>query len=110
MGKKGRWSCPPRLPTDRRETAREDPAELPPVDHEPGCPGDPLLVVWDLGQDPDREQVGRLDLPEEHLPGKEEEDHHVEKREKVGGVLSWLRERLGRRGVPELNGSMRPVP
>ena len=34
----------------------------------------------------------------------------VEKREKVWGVLSWLREGLGRRGVPELNGSMTPVP
>ena len=30
-GKKERWSCPPRLPTDRRETVREDPAGLPPV-------------------------------------------------------------------------------
>ena len=34
----------------------------------------------------------------------------VKKREKVWGVLSWLRERLGRLGVPELNGSMTPVP
>ena len=29
--KKERWSCPPRLPTDRIETVREDPAGLPPV-------------------------------------------------------------------------------
>ena len=40
-------------------------------------------MVWDLGQDPDREQVGRLDLPEERLPGEEEEDHY--RREKGEG-------------------------
>ena len=34
----------------------------------------------------------------------------VKKREKVWGVLGWLRERLGRRRVPELNGGMAPVP
>ena len=67
-------------------------------------------MVWDLGQDPDREQVGRLDLPEEHLPGEEEEDHHRQEKGEGLGVLGWLRERLGRLGVPELNGSMTPVP
>ena len=34
----------------------------------------------------------------------------VKKREKVWGILGWLREGLGRRGVPVLNGSMMPVP
>ena len=34
----------------------------------------------------------------------------VKKREKVWGVLGWLREGLGRRGIPELNGGMVPVP
>ena len=108
LGKKGRWSCLPRLPNDRRETAREDPAGLPPVDHEQGCQGDPLLVVLDPGQDPDQEQVGRRGLLGGRLPEEEGEDQR--RREKGEGLKSWLREGLGRRGVPELNGSMTPVP
>ena len=34
----------------------------------------------------------------------------VKKGEKVWGFLGWLREGLGRRRVPELNGGMAPVP
>ena len=84
LGKKGRWSCLPRLPNDRRETVREDPAGLPPVDHEQGCQGDPLLAVLDLGQDPDPEQVGRRGLLEERPPEEEGEDHR--RREKGEGL------------------------
>ena len=74
---------------------REDPAGLPPVDHELGCQGDPLLVVWDLGQDPDREQVGRRDLPEERLPEEEGEDHRRQEKGEGLGVFE-LAEREAR--------------
>ena len=34
MEKKGRWPCLPRLESDQREAAREDPEGVPPADHE----------------------------------------------------------------------------
>ena len=57
---------------------------LPPVDHEQGCQGDPLLVVLDLGQDPDPEQVGRRGLLGERPPEEEGGDHR--RREKGEGL------------------------
>ena len=63
-----------------------DPARLPPVVQQPGQPGGSLPVVWDLGQDPDLEQLGRPDLLEEYLPKVGEEDHRRrEKGEGLGG-------------------------
>ena len=44
-------------------------------------------MVRDLGQDPDREQVGCPDLLEEHLPREEEEDHH--RQEKGEGLKGF---------------------
>ena len=50
---------------------------MPPADHCWECPEDPLLeVVLGLGRDPDQEQVGRLGLLGECLPGKAVEGHH----------------------------------
>ena len=70
----GRWSCPPLLPTDRIERVREGPARLPPAVQQPDQPGGFLLAVWDLGQDPDREQLGCPGWLVEHLPKAGEED------------------------------------
>ena len=67
--RKGLWSCLPRLPTDRRWMATEDPVELPPVVREPGEQEEPRLAGrdfvqapdWDFVQAPDWEQQGRPD-------------------------------------------------
>ena len=63
----------------------EGPTRLPPVVQQPDQPGDSLQAVWDLGQDLDREQLGRPDLLEGHLPKAGGEDHRrQEKGEGLG--------------------------
>ena len=65
---------------------KERPARLPPVVQQPDQPGGFLLAVWDLEQDPDREQLGCPGLLEEHLPKAGEEDHRRQERgEGLGG-------------------------
>ena len=63
LERKGLWSCLPRLPTDRRWMATEDPVELPPVVQGPGEQEEPQpqLAGRDFVQAPDWEQQGRLD-------------------------------------------------
>ena len=65
---------------------RGGPARLPPVVRQPDQPGVFLLAIWDLEQDPDREQLGCPGLLEEHLPKAGEEDHRRQERgEGLGG-------------------------
>ena len=84
MERKGRLPCPPRLLSDQREAEKRGLEGVPLADHCWKCLGDPLLeVVLDLGRDPDQEQVGRLGLLGERLPGKVVEGHH-----RLGKALS----------------------
>ena len=73
----------------------EGPAQLPPVVQQPGQPGGSLQAVWDLGQDPDREQLGCPGWLVEHLPKAVEEDHRRQEKGEGLGVFG-LAEREAR--------------
>ena len=74
---------------------------VPPADQYLDYQEDLLLgVALGPGQDPDPEQVGHLDGLGERLPGKVVEGHHRLGKALSQGVLGWLGEGHGRRGVP----------